>query len=92
VLEDAEPGVLERYTVRSVIAPSDELLGQLAGRTGSTDGAALTREFSSFGQVRRLARDVLAGAGVATAPPPDTDPEARWSWNVHAATALAQYL
>jgi len=90
-LIDAGGGRLQRYTVRAQTDPSEATLRALTGRSPGFGGASFVRQFQSYdARVRRLARDLLATAGVSDAPPDDE--QQRWAWNAAAANVLMGYL
>ena len=90
-LIDPGSGRLQHYTVKAQTNPSEATLRALTGPTPGLGGASLVRQFQSFDpRVRRLARGLLATAGVGDGPPDDE--QSRWEWNRAAANVLMAFL
>ena len=89
-LIDADNGRLRHYTVRAQTNPSEATLRALAGPTPGFGGVSPVRQFQSDPRVRRLARGLLATAGLGDGPPDDE--QERWAWNRAAANVLLAFL
>ncbi|MCZ6494486.1 MAG: transglutaminaseTgpA domain-containing protein [Planctomycetota bacterium] len=86
-LEYAGPGRLLHYRIQAQRAPSEVTLKTLL--SGEAPSSPI-EQFDDFDvEVKTLAWDLLASAGIAIHPP--VAPEQRWRWNQDAAGVLTDY-
>jgi len=90
-LLDTDNGRLQHYTVRAQTNPSEATLQALTGPSPGFGSVSPVRQFQSFDpRVRRLARGLLATAGLDD-DPPDNEQQ-RWEWNRAGTDVLMAYL